>query len=112
MSSITIITPSNVTIAHSRRPALILPPTFFIKSLTLTGALTTRKVHVPLLESFATTSYLSSLRALVQVGRKDGWKSIGNGAGQELVVLEVYAVGAPKLTGLRYVTSLSPLNIF
>ena len=107
MTSITITTPSNVTLAYSSRPSLIFPhlvSSFFpFSPLIYTGVLATHSLSIPLIEGFSASSYLSSLRARIQVGRADGWRSVGPGHGQELVVVEAFARGIPIKSGIRRV---------
>jgi hypothetical protein len=104
MTSITILNPNNATLAHSTRPALIFPPPLALSPLLLTGVLRSYSFRVPLIEGFSASSYVSSLRAHVRVGRNDGWKSIGSGQGRELVIVEAFARGIPRMTGLRFVS--------
>lgn len=101
MTSITISTPTNVTLATSSRPSLIFPQPLAFAPLFYSGMLSTHSIEVPLLEGFSASSYLSSLRARIQVGRQDGWASVGAGHGQELVIVEAFARGLPKMSGIR-----------
>lgn len=105
MTSITITTPSDVTLAYSSRPSLIFPhpvSSFFpFSGLMYSGVLSTHSLSIPLIEGFSASSYLSSLRARIQVGRADGWTGVGSGQGRELVVVEAFARGIPIKSGIR-----------
>lgn len=101
MTSISITNPANVTLASSSRPSLIFPQPLALTPLFYSGVLSTRTLLVPLLEGFSASSYLSSLRARLQVGRQDGWTSVGRGEGKELVIVEAFARGKPRLSGIR-----------
>lgn len=108
MTSISITTPNNITLANSSRPSLIFPhpiSSFFpFSPLIYSGAIKTHSVLIPLVEGFRASSYLSSLKARIQVGRADGWSSLGIGHGKELVVVEAFARGVPRLSGIRCVS--------
>lgn len=56
---------------------------------------------MPLLSSFAPGT--SRVVAKLELGRKDGWKSLGEGHGRELSVLTASLHGVVKLEGLRWV---------
>lgn len=101
MTSITITNPSNVTLALSARPSLIFPPSLALYPFVAAGVLSTHSMVIPLIQGFTASAYLSSLRAHIEVGRNDGWKSIGSGQGRELVIVEAFARGIPRLTGIR-----------
>ncbi|KAF8314311.1 hypothetical protein DL93DRAFT_2058395, partial [Clavulina sp. PMI_390] len=107
MTSIAITTPTNQTLASSSRPSLIFPhpvsSLFPFSPLMYSGALRTHTVRIPLMESFSASSYATSLRARLQVGRSDAWKGIGNGEGRELVIVEAYIRGIPRMSGIRSV---------
>lgn len=54
---------------------------------------------VPLLSSY--TPGTSRVVAKLELGRADGWKSLGEGHGRELSVLSASLRGAIRLEGLR-----------
>jgi len=105
MTSLTILTHSNKTLASATRPSLVFPPPLISTSAPYTFLLSTARlasthsITVPLLKEFTPSS--SSLSARLQVGRLDGWKSVGNGEGRELVVAESYLKGVPRMKGIR-----------
>jgi len=78
------------------RQAIVLPArspfSFWSKADTLT-------LHVPLLYSYIART--GPIEARVELGRKDGWKSLGTGEGRELSVLSATLVGALKHHGIR-----------
>lgn len=49
------------------------------------------RIHIPLLPSFLPGT--TSLTAFVEIGRKDGWRSLGHGEGRELSVLSATLKG-------------------
>jgi hypothetical protein len=59
---------------------------------------------VALLKSYAVGT--ANVLAKVQLGRQDGWKSIGHGEGREISVLSASLRGVVKHHGLRYVLLL------
>lgn len=101
MTSISIVNPTNVTLASSSRPSLIFPQPLALTPFFYSGVLRTHTLTVPLLEGFSASSYLSQLHARIQVGRQDSWTSVGRGEGKELVIVEAFARGKPRLSGLR-----------
>lgn len=106
MTTLTILNPLNTTLSSSSRPTLIFPhplSSFFpLSPLIYSGAIPTHRVLIPLIERFSASSYLSSLRAHIEVGREDAWTSLGRGEGKELVLEQAFIKGIPKLSGLRY----------
>lgn len=67
---------------------------------SLLGSPSTIKVDIPLLFQF--TFGTSVVNARLELGRSDGWKSIGNGQGRELSVLEATLKGTVRPRGIRY----------
>ncbi|KAF8332342.1 uncharacterized protein EI90DRAFT_849271 [Cantharellus anzutake] len=101
MTSLTIKTPTNVTLASASRPSIIFPPRVYLSPLVFSG-LRSRTTHVvELLKEFSATSYASSLRAFVTIGRNDAWRGIGAGQGRELVVADAFIKGVPRLRGIK-----------
>ncbi|SRR5258708_3768335 len=109
MSSITIKTPTNITIGSSTRPSLIFPPSIYISPFILGGLTSTRTHEVELLKDFYASSYASSLTAYITVGRNDVWKGIGVGQGREVVVVDAFIKGVPRPRGIRYVPPVPQL---
>lgn len=56
-------------------------------------------ITIPLLSSFAPGT--SRVIAKVELGRRDGWKNLGEGHGRELSVVSASLRGVIKLRGLR-----------
>jgi hypothetical protein len=50
----------------------------------------------------------SPLDGKLEVGRRDGWKSLGKGEGRELTVIEAYVRGTVQLEGTRRVVGAYP----
>jgi hypothetical protein len=59
---------------------------------------------VPLLDSYSTRA--TNVFAKVELGRRDGWRSIGSGEGRELSVLSSSLRGTIRHHGIRQVTSI------
>ncbi|KAI0051650.1 hypothetical protein FA95DRAFT_1533918 [Auriscalpium vulgare] len=102
MTSLTLVGSSNRTIKSVRRPAIVLPS----KAL-----LWTRRSVVPLdirfLSAFTPGTRIVSAR--VELGRRDGWRSLGSGEGRELSVLAASLHGVVLHRGLRGLVSRYPL---
>jgi len=107
MTSLTIVTADNSTIASARIPSVILPPSWSIP-LPL---LQTRSIEhtIPLLHSFKPQTSRTS--AYIQIGREDGWKSLGHGGGRELTVISTELRGAARPEGLQAIISRFPLTL-
>ena len=119
MSSLTLTSFNNETIAFTRRPvrpvflhvgaifdhsfhqAVVVAPTpgFFSRVPT------TIPLRIPLLEPFIPST--PNLIATVQVGRSDAWKTIGPGEGRELSVLSASLKGVAIPHGIRCVPHIS-----
>ncbi|KDR85345.1 hypothetical protein GALMADRAFT_52054 [Galerina marginata CBS 339.88] len=103
MASLTLSTLSNRTLAHVRRPAIIPPPKPRIFSWNPTSA----NVKVPLIESFLASK--SNLAANVQIGRGDGWTTLGLGQGREVNVIAASLRGLAVPHGIRGLAMRFPL---
>ncbi|KAJ3564972.1 hypothetical protein NP233_g7939 [Leucocoprinus birnbaumii] len=103
MTTLTLMTPSNQTISSVSRPALVLPP----KSSWIFGASSAIDLDVSLFSSFVVRT--TDVLALVEVGRRDGWKSIGDGRGRELSVLSATLCGREIPRGIRGLAIRYPL---
>src|SRR5258708_14416643 len=90
MSSITIKTPTNITIGSSPRPSLIFPPSIYISPFILGGLTSTRTHEVDLLKHFYASSYASSLTAYTTVGRNDVSKGVRVGRGRQVAVVDAF----------------------
>ncbi|KAF8481072.1 putative adipose-regulatory protein-domain-containing protein [Russula ochroleuca] len=102
MTTLTLTDPSSRVLTTVRKPAIILPPSSF---RLLNPSTTTLKV--PLLSRYV--SGASRVVARVELGRQDGWKSIGSGEGKELSVLTAFIRGTVRPQGVRGVISRFPL---
>ncbi|KAF8807728.1 hypothetical protein BYT27DRAFT_7139033 [Phlegmacium glaucopus] len=103
MTSMTLSTSSNKTLAHVRRPAIALRPPFAFSLLNRRSA----HVKVPMLESFEADS--SKLFASVEIGRRDGWTLLHAGQGRELSVISASLRGLAVPHGIRGLATRFPL---
>ncbi|KAF5312844.1 hypothetical protein D9619_003128 [Psilocybe cf. subviscida] len=103
MTALTLSTSSaNKTLEYVRRPTIAPKPTsYFIFSKT------TKRVTVPLLESFVAPK--SRLAALVEVGRHDRWTLVGAGEGREVSVASAKLRGLVVPHGIRGIAIRFPL---
>ncbi|KAI0361174.1 hypothetical protein OH77DRAFT_1391809 [Trametes cingulata] len=106
MASLSLMTPSNGTIATARKPAIVLPPYASPWSF-LYNRPGTVDLNIPMLKDFV----LGATRALarVELGRRDQWKTLGEGHGRELSVLSGYIRGVVLHHGVRGLISRFPL---
>ena len=74
-----------------------MPPSSFrwLKPSTIT-------LTIPLLSRYV--SGVSRVVARIELGRQDGWKSIGSGQGKELSVLDAFIKGSVRPQGVRSVS--------
>jgi hypothetical protein len=103
MTSLTVSTLNNKTVAHVRRPAITLPP----KASFLFSSPISSHLRVPLLESFAAGK--SNLAASVEIGRRDAWTSLGAGQGREVNIIAASLRGLVVPHGIRGVAIRFPL---
>jgi len=89
--------PSPSAYAHSVFKAVAVAP----RSWWILGPSNVITVDIPLLEAFVPGS--QSLIADVKIGRKDNWKSLGNGEMRELSVVSASLNGLVVPHGIRYV---------
>lgn len=61
----------------------------------------TTQITIPLLQSYIATT--SKVVAKVNLGRQDGWKSLGSGEGRELSVVSATLTGTLRHEGVRCV---------
>ncbi|EAU92690.1 hypothetical protein CC1G_01735 [Coprinopsis cinerea okayama7 len=99
MTTLTLTTMNNATLATVRRPAIAIEPNpsgwwawFFGKPNVI-------NIDVPLLSAFVPGN--SRIQGHVQVGRFDQWKSIGSGQGRELSILSASLRGLAVPHGIR-----------
>ncbi|KAK0198260.1 hypothetical protein F5146DRAFT_1018850 [Armillaria mellea] len=103
MASLRLSTDSNQTLAVLRRPAIVLPSRTFFFS----GKPSTIKIDIPLLHSYTFgTPYAN---AYVQIGRQDGWRTLGSGEGRELAVSNAHLRGILVHRGIRGLVTRFPL---
>ncbi|KAI6031624.1 putative adipose-regulatory protein-domain-containing protein [Pisolithus microcarpus] len=92
MASLTLVTPSNRTLATVRRPAIALP---------------SRRSYLysspPLLINLDRSTHL------VEIGRRDEWRKLGGGEGRELSVATSSLKGTVRYQGVRGLVSRFPL---
>jgi hypothetical protein len=72
-------------------------PVFFWKS----AQTSTIYIDIPLLDAYSTNH--RGVTARVEVGRRDGWGSIGDGRGREVTVYSASLRGTLRYKGLRYI---------
>ncbi|KAJ6621590.1 hypothetical protein B0H10DRAFT_2016555 [Mycena sp. CBHHK59/15] len=103
MTALTLSTRSNKTLVSIRRPAIVIPPrlSFFSTSPAVIN------VDVPLLSSYASSS--SYVIAIVEIGRRDSWKSLGKAEGRELSVASASIRGVVVHHGIRGLATRLPL---
>ncbi|KAA1467910.1 hypothetical protein DENSPDRAFT_833073 [Dentipellis sp. KUC8613] len=106
MVTLTLATPSNRTLTALRRPAIVLPEKPSVVRF-LSGRPSTTSLKIPLLSAYV--SGTSSVVARVELGRRDGWKSLGHGEGRELSVLSASVVGTLIHRGIRGIISRYPV---
>lgn len=114
MTTLSLSTPSNKTLVTISRPvrpfcppllfflltileAIVLPP----KRATLSFFTVPRLIdlNVPLLTSYVPGT--SNMNARIDLGRRDDWKSLGNGEGRELSVWNASLNGVVRRHGIR-----------
>ncbi|GLB36011.1 putative adipose-regulatory protein (Seipin) [Lyophyllum shimeji] len=104
MTTLTLSTASNKTLTTVRRPAIASPPrASFLRRTPITISLT-----VPMLASFVPGT--SMLLAFVEVGRRDGWRSLGKGEGREISVIAASVRGSVVHHGIRGLVARFPLT--
>ncbi|KAK0208157.1 hypothetical protein DFS33DRAFT_1301671 [Desarmillaria ectypa] len=103
MASLRLSSDSNQTLAVVRRPGIVLPSRAFF----FFGKPSTFNIDIPLLHSYTFgTPYVN---AYVQLGRQDGWKTLGNGEGRELAISDAYLRGILVHRGIRGFVTRFPL---
>ncbi|KAJ7596883.1 hypothetical protein C8J56DRAFT_1158896 [Mycena floridula] len=104
MTTVTLATAKNKTLASVRRAAIAIPP----RNGFFNGPPSILAIAVPLWASYVPgTSYVY---ATVELGRKDGWRSLGNGQGRELSVLSAAIHGTVVHKGIRGLLTRFPLT--
>ncbi|KAI0257668.1 putative adipose-regulatory protein-domain-containing protein, partial [Lactifluus subvellereus] len=102
MTTLTLTGPSDKTLTTVRKPAIVLPPSSFRWSNP-----TTTTLKIPLLSRYVCGA--SRVAAKIEIGRQDGWKSIGSGEGKELSVLTASIEGRVRPQGVRGIISRFPV---
>lgn len=103
MTQLTLATPSNKTLASIRRPAIIQPSRFSF----WTSRPDYVDLTIPLLSAF--TAGTTHVVGRLELGRRDEWRTLGQGYGRELSVLSASLKGVTKPEGLRGLISRFPL---
>lgn len=78
--------------------AIILPPSSRLLSF-MSSAPRELEFVLPMLSSFY--AEVENLRARVEIGRRDGWKSLGHGEGRELSVIASAIRGEVRPHGIK-----------
>ncbi|KAF8634480.1 hypothetical protein AX15_000920 [Amanita polypyramis BW_CC] len=104
MTSLTLFTPANKTLASVRRPTIVLPPKTSLFSSTSNMV----AFSVPLLQEFLPET--SKIMATVELGRRDSWAGLGRGEGREVSVLTAHIRGSIVHHGIRGLVSRFPLT--
>ncbi|KAG0693318.1 putative adipose-regulatory protein-domain-containing protein [Suillus ampliporus] len=107
MTTLTLSTPSNRTLTSIRKPAIVLPPAKSRLAWVLSSAQLVN-LDILFLESHAPGA--SRVIARVELGRRDGWRALGNGEGRELSVLSASLRGIVKRHGIRGLVTRFPLT--
>ncbi|KAK7694793.1 hypothetical protein QCA50_001981 [Cerrena zonata] len=103
MSTLTLFTPANNTLATIRRPAIVMPNSWW-RSFVSPGVVV---LDIPLLSEFRSTS--NNVLARIELGRQDHWRSLANGEGRELSVSSALLRGVVVHKGLRGIITRFPL---
>jgi len=103
MTTLTLSSSSNKTLASIRRPSITVPAphSFWTRRSNVID------ITVPLFSFFVPGT--SHVLAKLELGRRDGWKSLGEGHGRELSVLSASLQGGVQLEGLRGLVTRFPL---
>ncbi|KAG2369475.1 putative adipose-regulatory protein-domain-containing protein [Suillus spraguei] len=104
MTTLTLSTPSNRTLASVRKPAIVLPPS---KSRIWSSP---KLVSLDILFLESHVPGASRVIARVELGRRDGWKALGNGEGRELSVFSAFLRGTVKRRGIRGLVTRFPVT--
>ncbi|KAI9461782.1 hypothetical protein HD554DRAFT_1487943 [Boletus coccyginus] len=98
MVTLSLSTPSNKTLVTISRSAIALPSNRATFSFSAIPRLI--DLDVPLLSSYVPGT--SKMNARIDLGRRDGWKSLGNGEARELSVWNAALRGAVRRHGIWY----------
>ncbi|KAH8120211.1 hypothetical protein DFH11DRAFT_1558906 [Phellopilus nigrolimitatus] len=108
MVTLTATTYWNTTVVDVRKPAVVVPPApsfvpFVSRAPRLIG------MAVPLASSVVTGA--ARIKVRVEIGRKDGWRTLGTGEGRELSVFAATLHGEVRPQGLRRILAAFPLSL-
>ncbi|KAI0830725.1 hypothetical protein BC628DRAFT_1416243 [Trametes gibbosa] len=106
MASLTLLTARNSTLAAVRKPAIVLPPSASPWSF-LYNPPGTVDLNIPMLREF--TLGVARPIARVELGRRDLWKTLGQGHGREISVISGYIRGIVLHRGVRGIISRFPI---
>ncbi|KAM5531877.1 hypothetical protein V8D89_014431 [Ganoderma adspersum] len=106
MASLTLSSPSNTTIADVRKPAIVLPQ-YLAPWSYFYNRPGTVDLDIPMLNDFVVGT--SRATAKIALGRRDHWKTLGEGHGRELAVLSGSIRGVVIYHGIRGLISHFPL---
>ncbi|PVF93942.1 hypothetical protein CPB86DRAFT_818425 [Serendipita vermifera] len=110
MTYLTVTTASNKTVVSANRPAAILPQPkrgIIRRLLPIASSLSYTDMTITILPEW-TPGTSQVLYGTLEVGRRDGWKSLGHGEGREITVIESYVRGRVLLSGTRRVVGRYP----
>ncbi|KAF9015526.1 hypothetical protein BDQ17DRAFT_1341224 [Cyathus striatus] len=104
MTNLVLTSTSNQTLSSSRRAAIVLSEqSFFFRKKDTT------QIFIPLIPSF--TPMMTKVLARVEIGRRDGWTSLGKGEGRELNVIYAQLRGVAIPRGISGIAMRFPLTV-
>ncbi|KAI1793958.1 hypothetical protein LXA43DRAFT_971602 [Ganoderma leucocontextum] len=106
MASLTLASPSNTTLVEVRKPAIVLPQ-YLAPWSYFYNRPGTVDLDIPMLHDFVVGT--SRATAKIELGRRDYWKTLGEGHGRELAVLSGSIRGVVIYHGIRGLISHFPL---
>jgi len=108
MISLTVTDYLNNTLAFVRKPSLVLPPyPNRVPFLSRTPRLL--EMNLPLVTKLVTGR--EDIFVHIELGRNDGWRSLGFGEGRELSVYSAFLHGDVHPQGLRRILSAFPRSV-
>jgi len=107
MATLRITTAANKTLVQSRKSHLLSPS---LLDWMPPFALQTTRISIVFLEKFIPTTS-ARLTAHIELGRRDSWRSVGNGEGKELSVSRAQLIGLVRPRGPRAFLAAYPASI-
>lgn len=114
MTTLTLLSSNNNTLTHVRRPVCLVLNICYIaftddgheKAIALKpprnflfAKPTSIRISVPLVDAFVASS--SNLEAIVEIGRRDSWTTVGRGEGREVNIASASLRGLAIPHGIR-----------